>query len=135
MTCFIILLVTRSLYLLNALNTDHMTLPCTRWCDVDTTKWITYLKTQFVDGKVSHGAIDSSVIPFGKIGFHSWDAEASLSVGSLNVRIADDGTDPFYGAGVTYRVRENMLIRGEYESFDFDGDPITFLSFGLVIVF
>ena len=57
---------------------------------------------------IFHGAIDSSVISLGKIGFHSWDAEASLSVGSLNVRIADDGTDPSYAADLTYNVRENM---------------------------
>ncbi|MEM9689036.1 MAG: outer membrane beta-barrel protein [Pseudomonadota bacterium] len=68
---------------------------------------------------------------FAKLGFVSWDAEASVgNFGSAS----DDGTDPAYGVGLSFAIGP-LEVRGEYEVYDFDGTDIDMLSVGLAYFF
>ncbi|MEM1176009.1 MAG: outer membrane beta-barrel protein [Pseudomonadota bacterium] len=68
---------------------------------------------------------------YAKLGFVSWDAEASIgNLGSAS----DDGTDPAYGVGVSFGLG-SLEVRGEYEIYDFDGTDIDMLSVGIAFYF
>lgn len=71
-----------------------------------------------------------------KLGLFAWEAE--LRHAGLDRRrnpsietYAGDGTSPFYGAGLEYRMNQ-WLLRGEYERYDLDSDeaelPIDLVS-------
>jgi len=68
---------------------------------------------------------------FGKFGFISWDAEATID----NLSTDDDGTDPAYGIGAKFELA-SLQIRAEYEIFDIDEtDDVTMISAGIVFTF
>ncbi len=55
---------------------------------------------------------------FGKLGFHRWEADSSVTntiIGAFS--FDDDGTDPMYGIGVEWRPTERLGVRFEYEVF------------------
>lgn len=55
---------------------------------------------------------------FGKLGFHRWEADSSVTntiIGAFS--FDDDGTDPMYGIGVEWRPTERIGLRLEYEIF------------------
>jgi hypothetical protein len=67
---------------------------------------------------------------FGKLGYASWDLEASAQgLGSASV----DGTDPAYGIGMRLNF-SSLEVRAEYEMFDAEDAPddIDLLSIGVV---
>ena len=72
---------------------------------------------------------------FGKLGYVSWDLDATVSaIGEPSVSVSDDGSDLAYGAGV--RVGLGALeIRGEYEVFDIEDTDIGMVSASLVYHF
>ena len=54
---------------------------------------------------------------FGKVGFYSW--EEDFSVFGIDAT-SDDGTDPTYGIGATFKVSDRVSIRGEWEFYDIE---------------
>lgn len=71
---------------------------------------------------------------FGKAGIVVWDAEQTLS--GITGSASDDGNDPVYGVGMTFRFAKVVGIRLEYERFDIeDTDDVDMASAGIEIKF
>ncbi len=71
---------------------------------------------------------------FAKLGLFSWNIDSSL--GSLSSTA--DGTDLTIGLGFQYPIKDNILIRLEYQEFrdiNDTNDNFTFLSVGLALQF
>ena len=49
-----------------------------------------------------------------------WDADASVNSSVIDVSDSYDGDETFWGAGVKFRLAENLDLRLEYERFNFD---------------
>lgn len=61
---------------------------------------------------------------YAKGGLYFWDAESNFAGVSAN----DDGDDPFYGAGLQFRLNDALDLRVEYERYeivDIDIDSAT----------
>ena len=72
---------------------------------------------------------------FGKLGYVSWDVEATVSaVGVPSESVEDDGSDVAYGVGVRFGLG-SIEARGEYEIFDFDETEIEMVSVSLAFYF
>ena len=71
---------------------------------------------------------------FVKGGYMAWDAELDAEDPSLDAQ--EDGEDPFYGAGVAFRIGESLQIRAEYEQFDIeDADTVDLASVSATFTF
>ncbi len=68
---------------------------------------------------------------YGKGGALFWDAEGRFA----NVRVDDDGTDPFYGAGARFALSQNLGLRIEYERFELNDTDIDMASANLLFHF
>lgn len=51
---------------------------------------------------------------YAKGGMYFWDAESSFA----GIRATDDGDDPFYGAGLQFRLNDALDLRVEYERYE-----------------
>lgn len=51
---------------------------------------------------------------YAKGGVYFWDAQSSFA----GLRTNDDGEDPFYGAGLQFRLNEPLDLRVEYERYE-----------------
>ena len=72
---------------------------------------------------------------FGKLGYVSWDLEATVSaVGQPSASVSDDGSDLAYGAGLRFGLG-TLEVRGEYEVFDIEDTDIGMVSASLVFYF
>jgi len=60
--------------------------------------------------------------PFFKLGFHSWDADFVLGSGAGSLVSSEDGTDLFWGTGVSFNFGDYFGIRAEYDVFYFDDE-------------
>ena len=67
---------------------------------------------------------------FAKVGYISWDIEASVQGQS----VSDDGSDLGYGLGLSFGLG-SLSVRGEYEVYDVDDADVSMLSLGLVYQF
>ena len=54
---------------------------------------------------------------FGKAGALFWERESNQTNASVSSNSKDDGTSPLIGAGVQYRLKSNVYVRGEWERF------------------
>jgi len=54
---------------------------------------------------------------------------------ALTQRIGDDGYEPYYGAGVSYALLDNLSVRAEWERFDRKDLNIDLLTAGMVVKF
>jgi hypothetical protein len=63
-------------------------------------------------------------IPFTKIGYHQWKTE-SATAGKT------DGSDPFYGVGITKEIAGKVSIRAEIEYFQYADDNVKYYSIGV----
>lgn len=76
---------------------------------------------------------------FGKVGANNWKRATNTLVTTATTlgrtSSIDRGVDPFYGVGVSYALLESVILRGEYERYDFGGPKIDFLSAGMAIKF
>ena len=71
-----------------------------------------------------------------KVGAHTWDAEMTISADAAgNVSLSDDGTDPFYGLGLTYQITKEFGARVEFERYEFDEEDVDYASAGLTFSF
>ena len=87
-------------------------------------------------GGMIHGSTDSDLIPFAKLGWHSWDLDVPVTVNGVNVAtISDDGNDIFYGAGLMWKLNDNLAVRGEYTGYKFDSETVTKLGVGIAVNF
>ncbi|MBA6392437.1 outer membrane beta-barrel protein [Colwellia sp. BRX10-3] len=71
---------------------------------------------------------------FVKIGYSSWDIEASWRDMSELNHYTEDGTDVFFGAGYGYSW-SNISAGVEFERYDVDGEDVDFISFSLAYMF
>ena len=78
--------------------------------------------------------LGSNFALFGKVGFFTWESEASDTTGGVPFSGTEDGTDVSYGLGVSYNFTKNFGVRAEWESFKAVGD-IDLLSIGVVYKF
>jgi hypothetical protein len=67
---------------------------------------------------------------FLKAGLFNWEADATVNISGSTATGSDDGSDPFFGLGLRYRVGDQGSFRVEYEQFDLDGDDVTMFSGG-----
>lgn len=66
--------------------------------------------------------ITSWFTPFAKLGAASWETEVKGNLGDAELDLQDnDGFDPVYGLGAQFNFNP-VLIRAEYERYDFDSD-------------
>ncbi|WP_104203542.1 porin family protein [Billgrantia saliphila] len=60
--------------------------------------------------------------PFAKVGAASWETDVDGNLGDASLDLEDnDGVDPVYGLGAQFTFSP-VLIRAEYERYDFDSD-------------
>jgi len=52
-----------------------------------------------------------------------------------SVSLSDDGTDPFYGLGLTYQITKEFGARVEFERYEFDEEDVDYTSAGLTFSF
>jgi len=67
------------------------------------------------------------VIPYAKVGIHSWDT----TLGTIN----NTGTDAMYGLGVDFPLNDSFSLRTEYESYKFDSESYDLITAGLMVKF
>lgn len=79
--------------------------------------------------------MDNNITPFVKFGFQKWEAKATVNAGSVTGAGTVDGTDPFYGIGVSAPVSENIDIRAEFERFEADSEDLDYKSIGVAYNF
>lgn len=79
--------------------------------------------------------MDNNITPFVKFGFQKWEAKATVNAGSVTGAGTVDGTDPFYGLGVSAPVSENIDIRAEFERFEADSEDLDYKSIGVAYNF
>lgn len=80
---------------------------------------------------------------FGKLGANNWKKTTNTVITSENATLKtverissiERGIDPFYGVGVSYALMDGLLVRAEYERYDFGGPKIDFLSAGMAVKF
>ena len=66
-----------------------------------------------------------------KGGFHSWDAELKLAVGTATASAKDDGTDIVWGVGAEYMMGEKTALLLGYDNYKLDDESVTFLHAGI----
>ena len=79
--------------------------------------------------------IDNDITPFLKLGLHRWEATATVNAGSVTGSGSVDGTDPFYGLGVSASVSDNIDVRAEFERFEADSEDFDYKSIGMAYNF
>ena len=84
-------------------------------------------------GALLRGKVGKTADVFLKLGMHSWDIE--LTEDGAGVIGKDDGTDIFYGLGVSVKTTDNLSIGARYNVYDFDGDDVTMLSINAQLSF
>lgn len=70
-----------------------------------------------------------------KGGFHSWDAEASIAVGTASASSTTDGTDIVWGIGAEYMMGEKTALLLGYDNYKLDDESVTFLHAGISFKF
>ena len=74
--------------------------------------------------------VSETVALFGKIGFASYDIEATASSGGFSASADDSDSDLSYGIGAAIAINERFGVRVEYEAIDVSGGAFSFLSVG-----
>ena len=66
-----------------------------------------------------------------KGGFHSWDAEAKIAVGTASASTKTDGTDIVWGVGAEYMMGEKTALLLGYDNYKLDDESVAFLHAGI----
>ena len=85
---------------------------------------------------VGHAPLSDTVSIFGRAGLFMWDAKYKIDFvdfGSFSE--TDDGSDPFFGAGLSFDVGSQAALRVEYTQYEADDTDIDFVGAGLDIRF
>jgi OOP family OmpA-OmpF porin len=72
---------------------------------------------------------------YGKLGLHKWDTDLNITSTTVTANADDDGTDMFYGAGLQYILQDNLNARIGFSRYEFDGDDVDSINFGISISF
>jgi hypothetical protein len=80
----------------------------------------------FLGVKPSHNLTDNVQV-FGRLGFHAWDSKLSVSSGTSSSDVNEDGTDPYYGVGLSAKFGNGFVAEASYNTYETD-DDITSLS-------
>ncbi len=67
---------------------------------------------------------------YGKLGFHNWKSDLSITATTVTASADEKGTDVFYGGGIQVSL-ENLNGRVGYSKFDLDGDDVGSINVGL----
>ncbi len=86
--------------------------------------------TGFNASAVGRLPVSETVSLFGKIGFASYDLEATASSGGFSASADDSDSDLSYGVGAAIAVAERFEVRVEYEAIDVSDGAFSFLSVG-----
>jgi len=73
----------------------------------------------------------NEITPFVKLGFYKWDADATVNAGTVSGSASTDGTDTFYGVGLSYPLSDTVNVRTEFERYDLDGYDSDYMSVGI----
>lgn len=85
---------------------------------------------------VASAPLSDAVSIFGRAGMFMWDADIKIdSVSSGSVSESDDGSDPFFGAGVSFGIGESAALNLEYVAYEADDGDVDYLGAGLTINF
>ncbi|OUR70507.1 hypothetical protein A9Q76_07375 [Arcobacter sp. 31_11_sub10_T18] len=76
---------------------------------------------------VFHLPLHKNVIPYAKVGIHSW--ETTLGT------IENTGTDVMYGLGIDFPLNDSFSLRTEFESYKFDSESYDLITAGLMVKF
>ena len=79
--------------------------------------------------------VSNTVSLFGKLGFASYDVEATASSGGLSASEDDSDTALSYGVGASIGVADRFEVRVEWEAIDVDDGAFSFLSVGGLVRF
>ena len=74
--------------------------------------------------------ISDGVMLYGKLGFHNWKSDLSITATTVTASADEKGTDVFYGGGIQVSL-ENLNGRVGYSKFDLDGDDVGSINVGL----
>lgn len=84
---------------------------------------------------------------YGKVGVYFWDLKATASAsGSLTYKgttyaanasasATDDGSDPYWGFGLNYRLNDRFSVRGEFTRYEVSDTDVDNLGVTLVVKF
>lgn len=86
--------------------------------------------TGFNASAVGRLPVSETVSLFGKIGFASYDLEATARLGGLSASVDDSGSDLSYGVGAAVSFAERFEVRVEWEAIDVEDGSFSFLSVG-----
>lgn len=93
-------------------------------------------KTFGLGATYSLPVIDDTFFINAKIGLHRWDADMTVTSNNAGgVSLSDDGTDPFYGLGLSYQFTKEIGARVEFERYEFDTEDVDYASAGLTFSF
>lgn len=68
----------------------------------------------YTGGLVLNFPMTENFAIYAKGGLFFWDAESNFA----GIRATDDGDDPFYGAGLQFKLNEALDLRVEYERYE-----------------
>ncbi len=69
---------------------------------------------------------------FVKAGASDWNTTVIVTDMMVTTAVRDSGTDFAYGAGISYRIGRRIGIRGEWETYEFEGvEDVKFASIGV----
>lgn len=83
---------------------------------------------------VGHALLSDTVSIFGRVGIFMWDAEYEIDTVSFGSDSeSEDGSDAFFGAGVSFDVGESAALNLEYVAYEADDGDVEYLGVGLTI--
>jgi len=85
---------------------------------------------------VGHAPLSDTISIFGRAGIFMWDAKYKIDTVSFGSDSeTDDGSDVFFGAGLSFDVGSQAALRVEYSQYDAADGDIDFIGAGLDISF
>jgi opacity protein-like surface antigen len=85
---------------------------------------------------VASAPLSDSASIFGRIGIFMWDADFTIDTVSFgSISDSDDGSDPFFGAGVSFGVSQTVTLNVEYVAYEASDGDIDYLGAGLAVSF
>ena len=85
---------------------------------------------------VGKAPLSDTVSAYGKIGVFMWDAEFDVDLGSFGSDSdSDDGSDPFYGAGVSFGINQRVALNLEYMFYEASDGDVDVLGAGVMVNF
>ena len=81
---------------------------------------------------VGHAPLSDTISIFGRAGIFMWDAEIKIDTVSFGSDSeTDDGSDVFFGAGLSFNVGSQAALRVEYTQYSGGDGDIDFIGAGL----